>query len=237
MCLIALAHRASEKYPLVIAANRDEDHERPTRAAHFWDDAPAILGGRDVLHGGSWLALRGNRFAAVTNLRGGVRAPQNRSRGALVGDFVRGASTPAAYIEDLARHATEYTPFHLYAGVIGDEAVHFSQAVTQLAPGVHGISNAPAGERWPKVDEAVSRTRDALTRETPQEVIDDLLVFLSTDRGTPHYEAEPFIRGDRYGTRASTVIVATPAEVFFIEQSWGAGGERLGAVDYRVKRQ
>ncbi|HEV8657635.1 MAG TPA: NRDE family protein, partial [Thermoanaerobaculia bacterium] len=56
MCLIAIAFRAS-KFRLVIAANRDEDHDRPTLAAHFWTDAPNILGGRDALHGGSWLAM------------------------------------------------------------------------------------------------------------------------------------------------------------------------------------
>ncbi|HEX9982199.1 MAG TPA: NRDE family protein [Thermoanaerobaculia bacterium] len=228
MCLIALAHRASEKYPLVIAANRDEDHTRPTRAAAFWDDAPDVLGGRDVLHGGGWLALRGRRFAAVTNLRGGVRAPQNRSRGALVGDFVRGTMAPDAYVQEVAQHTAEYTPFHLYAGVIGEEALHFSETVTRLAPGVHGVSNAPAGERWPKVDAIIARTAAALRLASAEEIIEDLLAFLSTDRGTGQFESEPFIRGDRYGTRASTVIVATPEETWLVEQSWAAGGVAVG---------
>src|SRR5204863_200004 len=71
MCLIALAHRASEKYPFVLAANRDEDYERDTRVAQVWEDAPEVVGGRDALYGGSWLAIaRNGRFAAVTNLRG-----------------------------------------------------------------------------------------------------------------------------------------------------------------------
>ena len=83
MCLIAFAHRASERFPFVLAANRDEDYTRATHDAHFWSDAPVILGGRDALHGGSWLAVsRGGRFAAVTNLRGAV--PRGRSRGALL---------------------------------------------------------------------------------------------------------------------------------------------------------
>src|SRR4051794_2399277 len=57
VCLIVVANGASARFPLVIAANRDEDYDRPTRAAHFWEDAPNILGGRDALHGGSWLAV------------------------------------------------------------------------------------------------------------------------------------------------------------------------------------
>jgi hypothetical protein len=89
MCLIAIAHRAHARFPLVIAANRDEDYDRPTYDAHFWTDAPDVLGGRDALANGSWLAIaRNGRFAAVTNLRGAER--KTRSRGALVADFVIG---------------------------------------------------------------------------------------------------------------------------------------------------
>src|SRR5688572_16164 len=80
MCLIALAHRASPRFPLVIAANRDEDYQRATHDAHHWPDAPDVVGGRDGLYGGTWLAVRrGGRFAAVTNLRGAER--KTRSRG------------------------------------------------------------------------------------------------------------------------------------------------------------
>src|SRR5437016_557368 len=85
MCLIALAHRASERWPLVIAANRDEFFARPTRAAHWWDDAPGVYGGRDLRAGGSWMAVtRRGRFAMVTNVRGVGPAeggPYTTSRG------------------------------------------------------------------------------------------------------------------------------------------------------------
>jgi uncharacterized protein with NRDE domain len=69
MCLIAVAWRAHPRYRLVMAANRDEFHARPTLPLAAWTDASAIVGGRDALHGGSWLALRGRRLAAVTNVR------------------------------------------------------------------------------------------------------------------------------------------------------------------------
>ncbi|MFZ2492907.1 MAG: NRDE family protein, partial [Thermoanaerobaculia bacterium] len=42
MCLIAIAHRASERFPLVIAANRDEDYTRPTIPAAPWAEAPHV---------------------------------------------------------------------------------------------------------------------------------------------------------------------------------------------------
>ena len=101
MCLIALAWRTHARYRLILAANRDEFHARPTLPLAAWDDAPDIVGGRDALHGGSWLALRGRRLAAVTNVR---RLPeqQGRSRGELVADFVRGDTDASAALHALA---------------------------------------------------------------------------------------------------------------------------------------
>ena len=44
---------------------------RPTDAAHFWRDAPHILGGRDLVAGGTWFAVdtRAGRCALLTNFR------------------------------------------------------------------------------------------------------------------------------------------------------------------------
>jgi uncharacterized protein with NRDE domain len=62
MCLIAIAVHASKRWPIVIAANRDEFYDRPTRPLHVWDDDANVAGGRDLRAGGSWLAVtRGGR--------------------------------------------------------------------------------------------------------------------------------------------------------------------------------
>ncbi len=224
MCLIAFAHRASARHPFLFAANRDEDYERPTLDAHFWTDAPDILGGRDALLGGSWLAIsRGGRFAAVTNLRGAVQ--RSHSRGALVSDFVRTDVDVRAYAEEVARHAEEYAGFHLLAGTIGGDAMYIAPNEQHvLEPGVYSVSNAPAGERWPKMDRAVEAMNAALALENP---IDNLLTFLSTSHGGT-FESEAFIAGDRYGTRSSTVIVASDREIVFVEQSYAQGGVARG---------
>jgi hypothetical protein len=44
---------------------------RPTAAAHFWEDRPTILGGRDLAAGGTWLAVSTAppRAALLTNFR------------------------------------------------------------------------------------------------------------------------------------------------------------------------
>src|SRR6266550_2985526 len=120
MCLIAVSIRTG-LFPLVIAANRDEDYERPTLPASFWSDSPDILGGRDGLHGGSWLAIsHAGRFAAVTNLRGSARDPRKRSRGELVSGFVRGNASPLLYVNEVAAHADAYAGFHFVGGVRDD---------------------------------------------------------------------------------------------------------------------
>lgn len=228
MCLIAIAHRASARFPLVIAANRDEDHQRPTRAAHWWDDAPDVVGGRDVIAGGAWLAIstRG-RFAAVTNLRGAVR--RERSRGELVRAFVIGEATPKNYVE--AIDVAQFSGFHLFAGEIGGALAHLSETPSVLEPGFHGVSNAPHGELWPKVDLAIDAVRRAVELDDAEAIVDDLLRFLETPRHTGRIEEEAFIIGERYGTRASTVIVAMRDKVVFAEQNFGPGGVRVGSVN------
>jgi len=234
MCLIVLAHRVSVRDPFLLAANRDEDYERPARDAHFWADAPDVLGGRDALHGGSWLAVsRAGRFAAVTNLRGAV--PRARSRGALVSAFVTTDIDVRDYAGEVARHAGEYSGFHLLAGTIGGEVMYIAPNEQRtLPPGVHSLSNAPAGEQWPKMDLAVEAMQSALALEDPMA---NLLTFLSTSHGGP-IESEAFIAGDRYGTRSSAVIVATAHEIVFTEQCYARGGLAQGGPrTFRIARR
>lgn len=228
MCLIALAHRASSRFPLVIAANRDEDYRRATHDAHHWTDAPDVVGGKDALFGGTWLAVRrGGRFAAVTNLRGAER--RVRSRGFLVRDCVLTELDVEAYARTIASEAEQYAGFHLLAGDVEGEAMYIAPELqTPLVPGLHAFSNAPSGEEWPKTAAAIERLRDALEIPTAEILMDDLMLFLATPRGTTSPESEVFIRGDRYGTRSSTVVIATQTEILFAEQSYAAGGVAHG---------
>lgn len=228
MCLLAIAHRASSRHPLVIAANRDEDFERPTHDAQHWAVAPDVVGGIDGLQGGSWLAVRGGgRFAGVTNLRGAER--RKRSRGFLVRDFVTGNATPTEYAEQIARDADEYPGFHLLAGEVDATLMYIAPDIqSEVTPGVHAFSNAPRGEDWPKVAVAIEKLQSALEIAETEPLIDELLRFLRMPRGTGAMESEVFISGDRYGTRSSTVIVATQTEILFAEQSYARRGALHG---------
>lgn len=229
MCLIVLAHRVDSRFPFVLAANRDEDYERPSYAADFWPDAPEVLGGRDAVLGGSWLAIaKSGRFAAVTNLRGAER--RTRSRGALVRDFVTSDVDARAFADSVVANAPEYAGFHLLAGVAGSEIVHVTpNSWAPLAAGIHAISNAPLGEEWPKTAIAAEVMAEVLRLDHPA---DALMRFLTTPRQSGHVESEVFIDGERYGTRASTVIAATDREIAFAEQGFARGGVALALYSF-----
>ena len=108
MCLILFAYKAHPRYPLILAANRDEFYARPARSAHHWEEAPEIFAGRDLSAGGSWLGVTaGGRFATVTNFAEDPpdeEAP--KSRGELVDAFLK--STRSAH--DFAHQGIE-NPF------------------------------------------------------------------------------------------------------------------------------
>jgi uncharacterized protein with NRDE domain len=222
MCLIAIAVHTSASLPIVIAANRDEFYDRPTRALHLWDDDKNIAGGRDLRAGGSWLAVtREGRFAAVTNIRG-IDVANPRSRGELVGNFVRSNLDPLDYAQQI--QPDEYAGFHLIAGDRSRVAHVASDAsASLLSDGIFAVSNAPAFIDWPKIALAREAMVAALD-ESPGQLVDDLMRFLTTPRGGP-IEQEVFVSvPDRgYGTRTSTVIVMTEDEILIREMSHPSG--------------
>lgn len=98
MCLILFRFRPQTDEPLLVAANRDEFHERASAAAQFWDDEPHILAGKDLVAGGTWLGCsRHGRFAALTNFAQGDITPFPKSRGELVHGFLSGLQSVKEY--------------------------------------------------------------------------------------------------------------------------------------------
>ncbi|HET6656098.1 MAG TPA: NRDE family protein [Gammaproteobacteria bacterium] len=226
----------------MLAGNRDEFHARPTDPASFWRDAPDIIGGRDLTAGGSWLGVRSNgRFAAVTNYRDRLNPPSEaRSRGHLVGDFLRGDMSPEVFMPEVAAEADLYAGFNLFVGD-RDTLAYYSNRDTdwrRLDAGVYLLSNAALDAPWPKID----RLRRAFTQELverPEADIDALLALLN-DRApapdgelpntglTPERErllSAPFIVSPEYGTRASSVLTRDASDrITFVERDFGPKG-------------
>lgn len=215
MCLIAFAWRAHPRYPLLVAANRDEWRARPTEPAHAWD---GLFAGRDAKAGGTWLGVTpGGRFAALTNVREpSVARPGAPSRGALVTRFLQARSEPRAYLEAL--DPTGYAGFNLLVSDGRTLAYYGSPRgeIREVEPGVHALSNHRLDEPWPKV----RRSSDALTRALDDPRIEVLFAILSDPTGAADADlpdtgvglalerrlAPILLVGGEYGTRCSTVV-------------------------------
>ena len=253
MCLILAAWHAHPDYRLILAANRDEFHARPTRASGYWEDAPGILAGRDLVHGGTWLGVdRRGRAAAVTNIREpSQKRPESRSRGLLVSEYLRSADTAAAYLERVDAEKYRYDPFNLL--VMNGGALYFLSRLkggaVNLQPGIYGVSNGPLDCPWPKV----TRGKDLLRRLIDDDRVgaDALFDILGDTAAAPDADlpdtgvgiemervlSAAFIRTETYGTRASTVLmVDRRGRVSWSERSFDPAGRVTGSVslDFRA---
>lgn len=242
MCLIVVAAGVSARYPLVLAANRDELHQRPTEPARWWADCPNVLGGRDAVAGGGWLAIdhRG-RVAAVTNLREDTARPSAHSRGWLVSDFLRGTASAEEFAAGLEPRSEEYAAFNLLL-IDGGEPRYLSNRApaARLGAGIHALSNAPLGTSWPKTELARRGMRAALEHADPAGPLLELLATRDTEGGgdpADRLARALFIEGDPYGTRSSTVVLqSADGRITFIERRFDESGAVSGEsrFDFRV---
>jgi len=223
MCVVALAHQIHPDWPLILIGNRDEFHARPAAPLAAWDDDSGIVAGRDLQAGGTWLGVHApsGRVVVVTNVRGAMPDPAKESRGALVTDMLRG---DGRFADPEADDLSRFNAFNLFA-VAGGEARLLTNRpvplIMPLAPGVHALANEPVDQPCPRAE----RLRAALAavveaRTDPASLLDTLME-----------EDDPalFLRGDLYGTRASTlVLIAADGSVQMTERRYEAGGRPIG---------
>ncbi len=190
MCLIAVAVDAPGPWLLVVAANRDEFHDRHAAPAAWWRGTDQrILAGRDLQGGGTWLGLqvsadgRRLRLAALTNLRPGLMPAPGApapdlvppSRGRLVAGFLESDRQPLPFLQSLDPPPADYAGFNLLAAQLdrssGVEAGYLNNLPgtlpRRLAGGVHVLSNATLDVEWPKTRLLGSALAAALARGGP----------------------------------------------------------------------
>jgi len=217
MCLIVLAWRARPSTPLVVAANRDEFHARPASPAAFWGDAPAILAGRDLEAGGTWMGVsRSGRFAAVTNYRGGTEPRAAESRGALVTRFLSNPVSPKNFVFEIQKRKTDYSGFNLLVSD-GAELWWYSNrdsAPRGLEAGVYGLGNLLLDD--PEVAPAKERFSKSLE---PAPAVETLFQVLAPSR----------IVNLRYGTRCSTVLIRQEKTALYVERGFAPDGSEQDA--------
>lgn len=240
MCLILIAWRVHPRYPLIVAANRDEFYSRPTRPAHRWPGDSGLVAGRDLEAGGSWMGVdAAGRFAAVTNFRELEQGPADaRSRGELVTDYLLGSASAKSYLNGLTGRADRYRGYNL---LLSDGAELYCASnrdtpLRSLPPGVHGVCNGPLDSDWPKVkrgrqllgevvacpEPGTAQLFDLLRDQTPS--IDDALpdtgVGIELERLLGTIAIDGTIAGQGYGTRSASVLLLDPdGQGRFIEHS------------------
>lgn len=246
MCLIAFAWRSHPRYPLVLMANRDEFHQRPASAAGFDPEAADVYGGRDLDQGGGWLQVSTRRrLATVTNVRTGMNvARRPRSRGWLVRDFVRGDGGARDFAAAIGPTAGDHRAFNLLlwdGETLAFASNHPGPDHRPVSPGLHAMSNGAFDAPWPKsghamralstwldsarsgrdqVDQAaLAPLFEALadTTEAPDALLPDTGVGVELERTL----SPPFVSGERYGTRCSSVVLAADDHLVFAERRFG----------------
>jgi uncharacterized protein with NRDE domain len=253
MCIILLAHQVHPDYPLILAANRDEFYERPTRQADFWVDAPDTLAGRDMERGGTWLGVtRGGRIAAITNYREpGTRIKGAPSRGLLVSEFLTGEEDADEYLERLAPHLPLYNGFNLIVGANGKLCYLSNRGgpPQEIRAGIHGLSNHLLDTPWPKVERG-RRALASIVADSSALAVEDIFKILADDARAID-EALPetgvglelermlsplFIESQAYGTRSSTVVLfSRHQEVIFVERTFKPASVGHEDVRYEFK--
>jgi len=238
MCLITFAFQVNPNTPLIVAANRDEFMNRPTAKADFWLENDSILAGRDLEKGGTWIGVtKSGRFAALTNIREKQQVLNPRSRGELTVDFLAGDLSPKGYLQVVKQYADQFNGFNLLVGN-ATELYWFSnreKEIVQIERGIHSISNASLNTPWPKVTRAKQFLEDNLVKEDPIPFLLDGLkeIDVVADEALPktgvslEWErklSSIFIKGNEYGTRASTIITFRKNTATFIERSFLANG-------------
>jgi uncharacterized protein with NRDE domain len=229
MCLLVFAWHAEPSYPLVVAANRDERLDRPAHSlCVLREHDPRVLGGRDDMAGGTWLAV--NEHGVVVGLTNrpspGGRDVTKRSRGELplmVADHDTADEGVAALLRSV--RPGQYNPAWL---LIGDrESLYYIEldneqppSLERLSPGIHVLENVALGQSSLKADRVRSQLSAAALEGTPlwsamqSALVDHTVPSIDTaaDRNDGAQARPPAtlascVHTDDYGTRSAALIM------------------------------
>ena len=226
MCLLIAYSRVVAGAPLVLAGNRDELFARPATPMARLSEAPRILGGRDLVAGGTWMAVgEQGVVAALTNRppQGPGQATGLRSRGELPVRLARHANARAA-VQAFVREVDprEYNPCWI---LVGDRESLFYLEVwsaaglvaRELPPGLYILENRPLDAPSPKVDFVRARLSHSpqlgqgwlpqiATVLANQEVPPAARAFRAPEDWRPLEVEAACVHAGAYGTRWSGIV-------------------------------
>lgn len=239
MCIVNFHFQDHPMYKLIVVANRDEYYERPTKSAHFWEDEPNILAGRDLQQKGTWLGIsKEGRFAAITNYRDPSMPETGRySRGEIIRKYLTRDIEPESFMNKLSKSRTNYGGYNI---IFGDQnrLFHYNNILDEskiIDVGTHSVSNHSLNTPWPKVLKGKNNLQEYVQSHQEKVHIDDLFQIvadrsMAKDAELPHtgvgIEMERllsplFIKMENYGTMSSTILLIDKEDqVTFVERTF-----------------
>ena len=239
MCTITAIFGRHPRYPLVVAANRDEVYARPASAPSVVAESPRVVAGLDGIAGGTWMgANECGLFVGLTNQRSYEGADGSRlSRGEVVLEALEQEDPESvdALLESL--DARDYNGFNLLYGDARRLRVAYARPerrrveVEALSPGVWVLANDRIGSPdFPKADRARGLLEPLV--EAEDEALVPALRALLADHHRPDpsllpregaahgYDPELLgllqalcVHTPFYGTRSATVLLLSEGAV------------------------
>ncbi|KAI6700949.1 hypothetical protein NL676_015273 [Syzygium grande] len=221
MCIAVFLWQAHPLYPFFLLHNRDEYRSRPTEPVAWWDNGE-ILGGRDGLAGGTWLACsRNGKIAFVTNVREVGNVPEAKSRGDLPVRFLESKKNPTDFGEEVVMEAHQYNGFNLILVDLSSKSMVYvsnrpkdnEALVSEVPPGIHVLSTASLDTPWPKAVRLRSNFEKILEKcgggEFPAE---DMAEELMTDTTKADKTTLPGIYSEEFEYSLSSIFVEANTE-------------------------
>ncbi|OVA19577.1 Protein of unknown function DUF833 [Macleaya cordata] len=247
MCIAVFIWLAHPLYPFLLLLNRDEYHNRPTKAISWWEDGE-ILGGRDEVAGGTWLACtRRGRLAFITNVLESLSLPVAKSRGDLPVRFLKSKKSPMEFAEEVIKEADQYNGFNLILTDLHSKTMIYVSnrpkgepiSIQEVSPGIHVLSNAKLDSPWPKARRLSQNFKELLGRYGEKEVpVKDMVEELMKDTVKADDESKlPKVCSPDWEFKLSSVFVEaeTPLGCFGTRSTAAVSVKANGEVSFYEK--
>ncbi len=218
MCTLIILQGVSERYPLIVAANRDEFYDRPSHGPELLQVLPlAVIAPKDMRAGGTWMgAAQGGWFVGLTNQDDGVHVEEKKSRGDVVRDVLLTCDHRAAARYLAALDLNDYNSFNLVFGRPG--ALFLARAhrgfpidLEPITRDITVVSNDCAGTAYQRKGQRGAELAAAVcTDDTDASLMRKLAAVLADHdirEDGPYQALCVHDEGRGFGTRSSAVVL------------------------------